>query len=211
MIRRLFTILSVLSLLLCVATCVLWVRSYRAFDTATYCSAAKDAHQWSFCGGNYCGRFEVFSVDARLHPGHEMAYEKDPSTNELGWARQPGWRWASYDSRPYPSIKDAAEMLWSWRCSTGEWSPIRTDPNVRRYAFTSVVFPLWAPTVAFAAGPLIRAVPKLRHRRRRRRHQRLGLCPACGYDLRASPDRCPECGAVPVRGVGGYLFKIWHS
>jgi hypothetical protein len=35
-----------------------------------------------------------------------------------------------------------------------------------------------------------RVGPRLERRRRRRS----GLCERCGYDLRASPERCPECG-----------------
>lgn len=59
--------------------------------------------------------------------------------------------------------------------------------------FRGVGVPLWFPAAVFAAGPLASLV---RHRRRRRRVAE-GRCAGCGYDLRATPGRCPECGTAP--------------
>ena len=55
-----------------------------------------------------------------------------------------------------------------------------------------VAIPLWFIALTTAAAAAACLTPVLRQRRRLKR----GQCAACGYDLRATPDQCPECGAV---------------
>ena len=60
---------------------------------------------------------------------------------------------------------------------------------------------VWVPhwTIVLATCfPFIWGAVTLARRARARQRQSAGLCPACGYDLRATPERCPECGQIPL-------------
>ena len=65
----------------------------------------------------------------------------------------------------------------------------------------------WIPLIVLGsiAGVVLGSVNVFLMSRARRPHlqdqlRRRGLCPSCGYDLRATPGRCPECGAAEESG-----------
>lgn len=68
---------------------------------------------------------------------------------------------------------------------------VRASDASRRLLAFSVW--LWPIAALFGIAPALRGREILRAQRTRRRAAK-GLCTQCGYDLRASPAGCPECG-----------------
>ena len=150
--RRIFTALSVLSLLLCVATLALWVRSYWRYDLIERFSR-RDLHFWIII--SLPGRIDLVRV------------------------------------QPFSPLEGNAALLRivpKLQYESGDVSQYL----VQYVKFVSV--PHWSLALLFAILPALHLRAAIRSRRRRR----AGHCPRCGYDLRATPERCPECGTERV-------------
>ena len=186
--RRLFTFLSALSLLLCVAVCVLWVRSYRYvsyWDSHEYWTDQGRAHRLESWAVSYRGKFCY---------AHSALWSEDPLALQL-IAKNAGAHGKALDTVADPSWhsrRASTGFLANTRAGFGFESLSQSGAGDLKMSGTrrATSIPYWA----MAALTGLPAAMWFRAYRRARRRFRLSLCESCGYDLRATPDRCPECG-----------------
>lgn len=174
--RRLFTTVSVISFALCLATTALWVRSYSHSDSVTHFPHSGTGLKWWIASSR--GMFDILHTDDRV-----------PS--ELDTVA--GWSFNTSRERN-SDMKDIIRVhAGRSDSSTSQFLDFAYLSRLGdRLSSSRLWFPHWSLVLLFAVLPAL----WLRSFIRSRRRNRIGLCLVCGYDLRATPDRCPECGTA---------------
>jgi hypothetical protein len=94
-----------------------------------------------------------------------------------------------------PWVQDVVyRMQWVERTGPAQIDSHRWDRPGSTMYFTHVILPLWVPIAIFGVMHAVGFVVIVFRHRRTRRRRSAGRCEKCGYDVRATPGDCPECG-----------------
>jgi hypothetical protein len=233
--RSLLHLLRAASLLLCIASLILWHRSYRVANGFAWQSSDGSQREIiSYAGGLHIRQINPQYVLTPITPARRKIAEPGPAnanwqtragsfTNQVLWERAGFVLLAGHTQ----VLTLTGNNIYNWSAgaintnnvnnasvtftpitSSGTINTTLTSPTVGStysgFGGSAIVFPAdstqlllvipwWfivtltalLPAATLAKAPLI-----IRHHRRRQRN----LCTHCGYDLRSSTDRCPECG-----------------
>ena len=169
--RWILNVLTVLSLALALGTAVLW--------------ALNRGHNESVIGPDRSTEVihlvDVFQGDLTLSVLHGGLYGKwfrfgSPFLFDI-------YQMEGVRHFPHPFLG----FGWDWRADGGPSS----------YSRLVFLVPFLSLSSLFAILPTVRFGVWLR----RRFVIPPGRCRSCGYDLRATPERCPECGTLPAKPI----------
>ncbi len=185
---------TVLSLLLCLASAGFWVRSAKTGDWIGWEELDKAQyyfHQYTLVSARGGVRFVTYHYSAHSYGdfptphGHRFLSRSDDANWYpvfANWPRSEFFNgYKTYAGGGFELVPRAELYL----------------PSDRKtyIAATSITLPHWSLVILFSLLPSRFLFRRVRVGWRARRRSR-GLCPTCGYDLRASSERCPECGTA---------------
>jgi hypothetical protein len=190
--------LVTLSFLLALALAALWVRSYWVFDGLERSLPHRDDvfhSNWGVLAWHTVRRPDGFkhvptaAGDGKWIHGQWTAGAGLPIRFPADPGIRRNWRFAGFGY----IASDGGETTIPGQLQMGGQPSFSTMSHITYWPSRRIEVPHAAFVVVLMVAPVL-ALRGAMRRRRARRRQRAGQCVACGYDLRATVERCPECG-----------------
>jgi len=198
--RGILRTLKATLLLIALAAALVWLQSY-------FIPGKIEFHRWTGWWGHGGGKGSTdgwvnqTSIAIGCGRGRMGVQRQFRQYSAYSWssARQPaeregaGWRREIQEGSQAWYTMEGGSALGPFRWAYGRcW--VRDGDEIAYLSALSTR--CWIVVVAAAAWPLASLTLLARRRLRARQLARIGHCPFCNYDLRATPTRCPECGAT---------------
>ena len=204
--RRIASLVSLLLLLLCVATVVLWVRSYRQAGYVYF------THQivWQRGMLHADWAYGLLLKEGTVQFERRRDVRRDHVTAENIRSGFSGpWDWGEVnitteggrDVVGDVGFTDPAEHWWifGWNQESRPFTGMSSGSTPPDGVSRSFFFPIWLLLCVWLLLPLLSMLGILTRSRRRR----TGRCPTCGYSLTGNTSgTCPECGTAILPSGG---------
>src|SRR5687768_11775040 len=193
--RAIVNAVTALSLLLAVLVAMLWVRGYGRYDDLGVVTMHKTPdyrrdRQYQF--GSKVGGITWTVTTYEWKSATAVARAHMPEGTRF-------WR-NELEATPRPYFIVARDRFGGFNVARDSHTP-RDPTQSYLYYKWALRTPMWFVLLVVSSPALVRAVARCIAHVRHRRMRAAGLCANCGYDVCASPERCPECGSVTGKSV----------